>query len=38
MNYAGHVSLELFNREYWKKDPNEVAKTGLAKTKAAAAS
>lgn len=36
MNYSGYVSLELFNREYWKQDPNEVAKTGLAKTKAAA--
>jgi 2-keto-myo-inositol isomerase len=36
MNYAGYVSLELFNREYWKQDPNEVAKTGLAKTKAVA--
>jgi len=36
MNYSGFVSLELFNREYWKQDPNEVAKTGLAKMKAAA--
>jgi sugar phosphate isomerase/epimerase len=36
MNYAGFVSLELFNREYWKQDPHEVAKTGLAKTKAVA--
>jgi hypothetical protein len=36
MNYAGYLSLELFNREYWKQDPNEVAKTGLAKMKAAA--
>jgi sugar phosphate isomerase/epimerase len=34
--YAGYVSLELFNRGYWKQDPHEVAKTGLAKTKAAA--
>lgn len=34
--YAGYVSLELFNREYWKQDPLEVAKTGLAKTKAVA--
>ena len=33
--YAGYVSLELFNRDYWKQDPHEVAKTGLAKTKAA---
>jgi 2-keto-myo-inositol isomerase len=35
-NYNGYVSLELFNRDYWKQDPLEVAKTGLAKTKAAA--
>ncbi|MEX2566436.1 MAG: sugar phosphate isomerase/epimerase [Cyclobacteriaceae bacterium] len=27
------LSLELFNREYWKKDPLEVAKTGLEKMK-----
>ena len=33
MNYSGYVSLELFNREYWKRDPNEVAKTGLKKMK-----
>ncbi len=25
------ISLELFNREYWKRDPLEVAKTGLSK-------
>jgi sugar phosphate isomerase/epimerase len=36
--YTGYVSLELFNREYWKQDPHEVARTGLAKTKALAAS
>lgn len=29
------LSLELFNREYWKQDPLEVAKTGLARMKAA---
>jgi 2-keto-myo-inositol isomerase len=34
--YAGFVSLELFNRGYWKQDPHEVARTGLAKTKAVA--
>ena len=28
------LSLELFNREYWKQDPLQVAKTGLAKMKA----
>lgn len=31
------LSLELFNREYWKQDPLEVAKVGLAKMKAVAA-
>jgi sugar phosphate isomerase/epimerase len=36
MSYGGFVSLELFNRDYWKQDPNEVAKTGLAKMKAVA--
>lgn len=36
MNYAEFVSLELFNRDYWKQNPNEVAKTGLAKMKAVA--
>lgn len=36
MNYRGFVSLELFNREYWKQDPLVVAKTGLAKMKAVA--
>ena len=34
--YAGYVSLELFNRGYWKEDPHQVAKTGLAKMKAVA--
>jgi sugar phosphate isomerase/epimerase len=38
MGYTGYLSLELFNREYWKQDPNEVAKTGLAKMKAVAQS
>ncbi|MEL6925010.1 MAG: sugar phosphate isomerase/epimerase family protein [Bacteroidota bacterium] len=32
------LSLELFNRELWAKDPLEVAKVGLAKMKAAVAS
>jgi len=31
------LSLELFSSVYWKKDPLEVAKTGLAKMKAAVA-
>jgi len=37
IGYAGFLSLELFNRDYWKQDPNEVAKTGLTKLKAALA-
>lgn len=36
VGYGGFVSLELFNRDYWKQDPLEVAKTGLAKLKAVA--
>lgn len=35
--YRGVVSLELFNRDYWKQDAFEVANTGLQKTKAAVA-
>jgi 2-keto-myo-inositol isomerase len=31
------LSLELFNREYWKQDPLQVAKTGLEKMRAACA-
>jgi sugar phosphate isomerase/epimerase len=37
IGYAGFLSLELFNREYWKQDPLEVAATGLRKLKAALA-
>jgi sugar phosphate isomerase/epimerase len=33
--FHGTLSLELFNREYWKQDPRLVAKTGLMKMKAA---
>ena len=29
--FTGTFSLELFNREYWKRDAYEVAKTGLEK-------
>ncbi len=32
--FDGTLSLELFNREYWKLAPLEVAKTGLKKMKA----
>jgi 2-keto-myo-inositol isomerase len=37
IGYEGYLSLELFNRDYWKQDPNTVAKTGLEKLKAAVA-
>ncbi len=33
--FRGALSLELFNRTYWKQDALTIAKTGLAKTKAA---
>ncbi|MGC3969458.1 MAG: sugar phosphate isomerase/epimerase family protein [Pirellulales bacterium] len=33
--FRGYLSLELFNRDYWKQDPAVVAKTGLGKTRAA---
>ena len=33
--YRGCVSLELFNRDYWKQDALEVARMGFEKTKAA---
>jgi sugar phosphate isomerase/epimerase len=29
--FSGALSLELFNRDYWRDDALEVAKTGLAK-------
>ena len=32
--YRGYLSLELFNREYWQRDPNRVAKEGLDKLRA----
>jgi sugar phosphate isomerase/epimerase len=34
MGFAGALSLELFNRDYWQQDPLGVALTGLAKMKA----
>jgi len=33
--YAGAVSLELFNKSYWEQDALTVARTGLAKMRAA---
>ncbi|PHS04972.1 MAG: xylose isomerase [Blastopirellula sp.] len=32
--FRGALSLELFNKEYWKQDPNAVAKVGLEKMQA----
>jgi len=37
IGFSGALSLELFNREYWKQDALAVAKTGLEKMKKAAA-
>lgn len=37
IGFRGALSLELFNREYWQRDPLEVARTGLEKTRAAVA-
>lgn len=34
INYTGPLSLELFNRELWQRDPLEVAKLGLEKMRA----
>ena len=36
IGFNGFLSLELFNRDYWKQDPLVVARTGLDKMKAAA--
>lgn len=34
--FQGFLSLEVFNREYWKQDAMTVARNGLAKTRAVA--
>ena len=34
IGYRGMLSLELFNRDYWKDDPLTVARTGLEKLRA----
>jgi sugar phosphate isomerase/epimerase len=34
LGYHGMLSLELFNRDFWKQDALLVAKTGLEKMKA----
>ena len=31
--FQGALSLELFNRDYWKQDPEVVLRTGLEKMK-----
>jgi sugar phosphate isomerase/epimerase len=36
IGFDGYLSLELFNREYWKQDPDAVLRTGLEKMKAIA--
>ena len=38
IGFTGALSLELFNRTYWKQDAKKVAATGLAKMKAVVAS
>jgi sugar phosphate isomerase/epimerase len=35
IGFRGMLSLELFNREYWKQDAQVVARTGLDKMRAA---
>ncbi len=35
VGFRGYLSLELFNRDYWKDDPAAVARLGLEKMKAA---
>lgn len=34
LEFRGVLSLELFNREYWKQDAFQVARTGLEKMRA----
>jgi sugar phosphate isomerase/epimerase len=37
IGFKGYLSLELFNRTYWKENPEKVAKAGVEKMKAALA-
>jgi hypothetical protein len=37
IGFKGALSLELFNRDYWKQPVADVAQTGLAKMKSAVA-
>jgi sugar phosphate isomerase/epimerase len=32
--FTGYLSLELFNRDYWKRSPVKVAKQGIEKMRA----
>jgi 2-keto-myo-inositol isomerase len=34
IGYTGWLSLELFNRDYWKQSPQKVAQTGIEKLRA----
>jgi sugar phosphate isomerase/epimerase len=36
LGFGGFLSLELFNRDYWKQDAMQVARTGLEKMRAVA--
>jgi sugar phosphate isomerase/epimerase len=38
IGYHGYLSLELFNRSYWKQDPLQVARTGLERMRQVVAS
>jgi 2-keto-myo-inositol isomerase len=38
IGFAGAVSLELFNKDYWSQDPQVVVETGLKKMKAVCSS
>ena len=38
IGYDRCLSLELFNRDYWKQNPEEVARYGLEKMRAVAES
>lgn len=37
IGYGGWISLELFNRDWWRRDPRETAKVGLERMRALAA-
>ena len=35
VGFHGWLSLELFNRDYWKQSPQKVAQTGIEKLRSA---